>query len=119
MCADWELQFKIDFHGDRWAVEVIKDQSKTDTYKKQSATDIEKASAILADYHSQNNGAAMTQTQFLKMLHIEGISKDKGNAILTAGKTRKPTPIWTATPSGGKGNAILFRLVNWTADEEI
>lgn len=119
MCADWELQFKIDFHSPRWAVDVIKDQSKTDTYKKQSATDIEKASAILADYHSQNNGASMTQTQFLKMLHIEGISKDKGNAILTAGKTRKPTPIWTATPSGGKGNAILFRLVNWTAGEEI
>jgi hypothetical protein len=119
MCADWELQFKIDFHGARWLVEIIKDQSKTDTYKKQSASDIAKASAILADYHSKNNGAAMTQTQFLKMLHIVGISKDKGNALLTAGKNHEPTPLWTATPSGGKGNAILFRLFDWTEDEEM
>jgi hypothetical protein len=117
MCHDWELQFKIDFRSARWTTEIIKDQSKKDTYKKRSASDFATAASILAEYHSNNNGDPMNKRQFLDMLHMKGVSKDKGSDLLTAGVTHKPAPIWTVTT--GNKNAVLFNLVGWTKDDEI
>lgn len=67
---------------------------------------------ILADHHEKNQGAGISQIQLLGLLAANGIGKDRGRTILTAGVKSK---IWR-TETGSR-NAVLYLLNGWEPEE--
>lgn len=111
MCAAWEMDIKFSF-GEQFLVQVLKDKLADESHKKESDTALNTVASILATYHETNGGAGMSQNNLLSVLHLHGISKAKGLALLTDGFKKD---LWTHET--GSRNAMLFHLAGWIPAE--
>ena len=107
MCAEWELEIKFHF-GESYTCEVLSDKTSETKRKDEAQTEVKAVKAILANYHEDNQGAGVSQTQLLSLLVSAGIGgRPRARSVIAQGINKH----WNCKP--GNRNAVLYYLIGW------